>query len=189
MIFLWYFNAFSLLYFHWDSETSCLQAVALSIWICHMLRCALDSLAYCYSWGDIYNTVGFKAVTKKPGTIARKCVKNAHKCHSSHKFCSVEGNQRFREAARCTPSQHVETLLQVSLWCDKLQGQREELDLTPLYKRCPDAQETCRNIVLFSGLTSVIPFVLFLTFEYLLVASRNRRVLAHSQNAGYNPVM
>jgi len=53
---------------------------------------------YTDPFGDIYNTVGFKAVTKKPGTIARKCVKNPHKC------------------------------------------QREELDLTPLYKRCPDAQ-------------------------------------------------
>eukprot|EP00434_Breviolum_minutum_P025393 symbB.v1.2.022434.t1/scaffold1980.1/size93873/12 len=53
---------------------------------------------YTDPFGDIYNTVGFKAVTKKPGTITRKCLKNPHKC------------------------------------------QREELDLTPLYKRCPDAQ-------------------------------------------------
>jgi len=79
---------------------------------------------------------------------------------------SVEESQLFGEqqaAPRHNMWKHFYKSLQ---WCDKLQGQREELDLTPLYKRCPDAQETCRNIVSFLVLTAVIRFVLFLPFKY-----------------------
>lgn len=54
---------------------------------------------YTDPFGETYNNVGFKIVTKKPGPIARKCVKNPAKC------------------------------------------QMEELDLTPTYKQCPDAQD------------------------------------------------
>lgn len=90
------------LHFHWDPGKSCLRAVTLRIWMC---RCVLDSLTCCSSWGDIYNTVGFKAVTKKPGTITRKCLKNPHKCHSTYNFrlrkVSSSGSSKLHPVTTC----------------------------------------------------------------------------------------
>ena len=132
---------------------------------------------------------GFQSSDKKAGHHCKEMRQESSQVSLDLQL-SVEESQLFRGAASCTPSQHVETLLQVSSMMWQAARSTRGVGSNSLIQAVPRCSGDLQEYSIVFGSECSHSFCTLLTLQISTGSLQKQACLfSHSKNAGYNPVI